>query len=166
MIMFSTPQAVADIRQRIGELQLELDAQRRAPLSDDEAAEKATAMIAAHAAGAQTDRILSHLIHASTSARIGWPVDQDGSSIEPSAFDLFCALEPKRMHELLKKLIKGSDHLRGPAQGERAERIEALTAELREAEIEEEALITQAEVSGLNVHRRPDADPAIILGEL
>lgn len=164
MIPFSEPLEVADVRARIAEIKLELQANQTAPLSDEEALVKAKAMIDAHARTAQTGLILAHLIHRDASARIGWPSDHQGVPIEPSAFDLLCALDPKRMLEMLRKQISASDHIRGPHEDERNERIRALKGDLRAAEIDEEALICAAESRGHLIHRRADADPAVILG--
>lgn len=164
MIIFTVPPEVEEVRNRILEIQAELAEIRTAPLCDVEAEEKCRAVVSSHAARAGTNRILAHLIHAEASSRIGWPTDASGSSIEPSAFDLLCAFEPKRMQDALKKLVTTSTHLRGPATSERLRRNEELNAALLEAEIEEESLIEAAEARGINVHRRRDANPAIILG--
>jgi hypothetical protein len=53
----------------------------------------------------------------------------------------------------------------GPGLGERerAVRLAELTAELRQVERAEEALVVEAEGLGLVLDRRPDADPAVVL---
>lgn len=166
MIIFSEPPEVAEIRTRIADLKLDLDTQKFAPLSDAEASKRIEQMVQVHAATAQTDRIRSHLIHPAATLRVSWPPDGQGSTVAPSAFDLMCALDPKGTTKALKDLVAAGDHKRGPGTEERRRRIAELTAELHELEVEEERLIEAAESRGHQIHRRPEASPAIILGEI
>ena len=46
---------------------------------------------------------------------------------------------------------------------ERRERVAALDSEIHELEIQEEALVSEAEEVGLEIDRRVDADPRIVL---
>lgn len=166
MITFIVPDDVRELRLRIAELHADISELQGAPLSDKEAFEKARQVVQAHAARAQTGRILQHLIHGSASALIAWPYDptsQEGTEIQPSAFDLLCAIDSKRMHELLKAQIKDSSHPRGVSKAERERRLAELQRDLRSAELDEEAAIVAAERAGAHVHRRLAADPAIIL---
>ena len=164
MITFTTTPEVLEVRARIREIKEELAANETATLCDAEAEVKIREVIATHAALAQPERILAHLIHSGAPSRIAWPADHQGNAIEPSAFDLLCAFEHKRVETALRGLVTKSSHLRGPSSDERIRRSSELRTALDEAEIEEERLIEAAEVRGINVQRRADANPAIILG--
>ena len=54
----------------------------------------------------------------------------------------------------------------GLSAAERAAKLDQLDAEIFEREVEEEKLISEAEDAGLQVDRRPDADPVAVLGLL
>jgi hypothetical protein len=162
VIAYTEPAEVVAVRAQIAELKADIDAHERVPLSDAEAHKRVDAIVATHGARVPSKQILGHLIYAGSTA-IGWPIDHDGAPIEPSAFDLACALNPERMRADLRALIAASDHSRGPANAERAKRLTKLRAELREAEIEEERLIGQFLAHGVNVHRRIDCNPEIVL---
>jgi len=164
MITFTTTPEVLEVRARIREIKEELAATESAALCDAEAEAKIREVISTHAARAQPDRILAHLIHVGSSSHVAWPADHQGNAIEPSAFDLLCAFDTKRVETALRSLVAKSPHLRGPASSERISRSSELRSALDEAEIEEERLIEAAEVRGINVQRRADANPAIILG--
>lgn len=165
MIPFVTPPEVVNIRARIAELQADLIAQERVPLNDAEAAKRADAMIAMHAARVPVKMILGHLIHDAGAPVVAWSIDHTGAAIEPTAFDLACALNPERMRADLRALIAASTHSRGPTPTERAKRVRKLRDELLSAEREEEALIAGLLTHGVNVHRRPDCDPSIVLNQ-
>lgn len=66
----------------------------------------------------------------------------------------------QRLHAEIDRL----EYRPGPPMAERPARLAALRAELRTLEVREEALICEAEESGVIIPRRPDADPAVILG--
>jgi len=163
MIAFMNPPELLSVRARIAELQADLISQERVPLSDVEAGKRADTMVSMHGARVPAKLILGHLIHESGTPAITWPIDHTGAAIEPNAFDLACALNPERMRADLRGLIAASTHPRGPTPTERVKRIKKLRAELLTAEREEEALITDLQTRGINVHRRPDCDPTIVL---
>ena len=52
----------------------------------------------------------------------------------------------------------------GMSLAARAERVREMEGEVHQLEIEEEAAVCALEARGLDVYRRPDADPAIVLG--
>lgn len=52
----------------------------------------------------------------------------------------------------------------GLSQLERLEKQQAIEAELFALEVEEESIVSALEAAHITVYRRPDADPAIILG--
>ena len=163
MIPFVTPPEVVNIRARIAELQADLISQERVPLNDTEAGKRADAMVQMHAARVPVKLILGHLIHDAGAPVVAWSIDHNGAAIEPGAFDLACALNPERMRADLRALIAASSHSRGPTPAERAKRVRKLRDELLTAEREEEALISNLLERGVNVHRRPDCDPSLVL---
>ncbi len=52
----------------------------------------------------------------------------------------------------------------GETTEQRAERVREMEGEVHQLEIEEEHMVCQLEARGIEVFRRPDADPAIVLG--
>lgn len=60
--------------------------------------------------------------------------------------------------------IKAADHSDGIAAGDRAARLSKIDTRLLGLEREEEALIVQAADHGMEIMRRPDADPRAVLG--
>lgn len=162
MITFTEPAELVALRQQIAELQTDIAAHEQVPLSDTEAHKRVDLIVATHSAKVPAKQILGHLIYNGPTS-IAWPLDHTGSAIEPSAFDLACALNPDRMRADLRALIAASDHARGPTDTERTKRLAKLRSQLRAAEIEEERLITTLSNQGVNVHRRPDCNPEIVL---
>lgn len=67
--------------------------------------------------------------------------------------------------ELVAAMTDGiDDHVTGVSIEERNERQAALTVQLFDLECDEEALIEAALAQGIEVHRRPGADPLALLG--
>lgn len=162
MITFSIPQEVVELRRQIAELKADIGAIDRVPLSDTEAHKRVDIIVATHAGRVSGRLLLGHLIHDGPTS-VQWPLDHTGATIEPSAFDLACLVDPERMRANLRALIASSTHPRGAAPGERAKRLAKLRNELRAAEIEEERLIVDFDARGVNVHRRPECEPEIVL---
>jgi hypothetical protein len=82
-------------------------------------------------------------------------IDEIGPMLAWSMGD---ALE-QRMHAEIDRL----DYCPGPPMAERPARLADLKAALRKLEQQEEKAICGAEVDGIIIPRRPDADPAVIL---
>ena len=162
MITFTEPEAIAAVRAQITELSADIAAIDRVPLSDAEANKRADIIVSTHASRVPAKLLLGHLIHDGPTA-VEWPIDHTGAHIEPSAFDLACLLNPERMRADLRALIAASTHPRGASPAERIKRLAKLRDALRAAEIEEERLIVQCHAEGVNVHRRIDCNPSIVL---
>ena len=86
----------------------------------------------------------------------GYP-NPDGATV---AARLFAALFPDKLFELLQNQIPD---LPGVTATERAAREAELQRQILQLEHEEEALITQAEASGVSVQRRSDASAYALL---
>lgn len=81
--------------------------------------------------------------------------------LKQDAQRMLCYFFGDRIKERLCAHAKSAES--GPTVAEVEERRTDLTAELRALEIEEERLIRQLEADGLEVLRRPDASPDIVL---
>jgi hypothetical protein len=75
---------------------------------------------------------------------------------------LFPDLVRQRLHDLLEEQSKTLES--GPPMPERKEKLEKLEVELYELEEQEEAWIELAEIEDVEIIRRPDIDPFIVLG--
>jgi len=80
-----------------------------------------------------------------------------------TAFELVCQLFPNQITEALEREAQSSIDPNALPLAERERVVLKLRKEYRKAELEEERLIEQLEAEGLLVHRREDADPAIVL---
>ena len=73
---------------------------------------------------------------------------------------------PEAIEEMLTKKI--DEHLNEHAprlpSAERPARLEQIQRDIRELELEEEAVIRAAEDDGIEILRRADADPLVVLG--
>jgi hypothetical protein len=164
MITFTEPAELQDLRRQIADMKAALAGIDNAPASDADALERVAAIVDQHAARGQADRLLAHALAVGTPTTMSWGWDHNGQSLQPSAFDLLCALDPERMRLALTTLVTDSKHPRGLPAAERSKRLVKLRADLRKAEVAEEAFITAAERAGAHIHRRPDVDPAIVIG--
>ncbi len=68
------------------------------------------------------------------------------------------------LRERLAAELGRLDYQPGPPAAERLALLESLEQQLRELELREEALIVQAEESGLSIDRREGCSPEIVLG--
>lgn len=89
----------------------------------------------------------------------------DASPAVAALLGLFIATNGPALRKVLAAQLADLSEIRGEAipAAERAARIEAARAELLEAELLEEAATRQIEAAGLDVARRPDADPRALL---
>jgi hypothetical protein len=93
-------------------------------------------------------------------ANIGVP-DEGGphADVGPLLAWLFKDLIAQRLREA----IASANYTPGPPMAERAPLLKALDRKLWDVELEEEHLIEQAEGQGIEIARRPDARPEVIL---
>jgi hypothetical protein len=106
---------------------------------------------------------------------IGWPIipiprttpqDLPSKLFEPvnTAALIAWALGPALIAALDREIEELSDDDKALTQEQRKERTDQILADKLATEREEESLIERAEIDGLPVHRRLDADPRAILG--
>ena len=82
-------------------------------------------------------------------------------------FQLACWLQPEGVAQRLEGSFGKFLEVYGPGLSpeERASRLATLRPHLRQLEKQEERLIGEAREAGVKIPRRPDADPAVVLGE-
>lgn len=99
--------------------------------------------------------------------------DADPGSIEgfelwqgaraPDAGPILCWLLRDTIKEKLAETIRASDYPEGIPSNQRAVAIADIERQLFQLEREEEALICEAEEAGIEIERREDCDPRIVL---
>lgn len=88
----------------------------------------------------------------------------NGSRHEDALGPLLAWLFPDVIRDKLRELVDAEyGGAAGVSEADRNKRLSAIYRELFELEVEEERAITAAEGDGVDLPRRPDADPAAIL---
>jgi hypothetical protein len=77
--------------------------------------------------------------------------------------DIACSLFPDRVFQVLAERLS-SQAAGGIEDGQRRGEIKKLREQLAKLEMSEERLVVDLEMEGVDVDRRPDADPLIVLG--
>lgn len=172
----SPQQEVEKIRAEIERARDEIGWLNDAPIPHDELKIRATEGCQAMAAKFEAQRYLGslaspgggpmnvlHMFSTSASVAVRGGLDVQPVNIDGIGPMLAWAMGDSLVQHLHAKIDR-LDYRPGPPLTERPARLAALKAELRTLEQREEALICQAEQSGVVIPRRPDADPTVILG--
>ncbi len=86
-----------------------------------------------------------------------------GDTPVEKTISLLAWLNPDMLKQKLNEAAKPFASVGGLSREQRQDRIKALESEKHDIEVAEEEMVCQLESDGLEVFRRPDADPAIIL---
>jgi hypothetical protein len=143
------------LRKRRSALKQDRKALERARVSADEAQANLEALIAAAAGRFRPPALLVGVNSPGFQAQL---YERDPGV---DAFALACALYPERVQEFLAEHMTAGEG--GVTAENRAARLAQLDAELAELERKEESAIRKLEAQGLDVDRRGDADPAVVL---
>lgn len=158
------------LRSQIAEKQTEIARIEDAPVPLAEAKRRIHELIDGEAARFNPDYRLSDLLSAAGGSSdllsvgvTAWP-DQSGTAHGNAEIGpLMAWLFGDEVKARLEQHLKQSGYEAGLTPKARAEKVGKLRDEIRALEIEEEALVVEAEEAGLEVYRRPDADPLIVL---
>ena len=160
---------IDSLRTRLVECQSEREAIETAPVPRDEAIENVRTFIHRQSERYQRTLAIGSLVGAGSrvdSMTIILPNPIEGLQREQVLGLALCRLAPKAVEETL--IAKIDEHLEqhtpGLPSAERPARVEQLQREARDLEREEEQLIRDAEDGGVEILRRSDADPLIVLG--
>lgn len=151
------------LRQKITDLQQEIEWTRNAPLPSSEAVKRIDDFIQYNQERFRPSDCLSTLL--APSGRMGdvesfKPTTSNDNDLAPMLAWLF----PDAMKSALTETLNDIGFEAGLPLSERGERVSKLEGKLLSLETEEESLIVSAESLGLPVYRRSDASPEIVLG--
>jgi hypothetical protein len=151
-------QKIDTLRSQIAKLKNELHALKYMPIHPDDVSARVAEVVKELAAGLN-ERLLGDLVCAPQAdddifSRACYVSDQPGI--------LHAWIDPAGLTKKLTTLAR--PHATGTVpMAERPQLQADLERRLFEAETAEEALVVQAEAAGLEIFRRPDIDPAIVL---
>lgn len=155
-------EAVEEVRRQIAETRHEREALATAPLTKAEAAERIQAWLDAEAKRARLDLMAGEF--AAPGRGPGHPFRVPVRAGEQRSADLgpiIAALFPDQVREALLAALP--DDAGAIAMTDRPGRLAELDARVRDLERQEETLIDEAEAAGVEITRRPDANPDAIL---
>ena len=157
------------LRTRLVECQSECEAIERAPVPRDEEIENARKFIRRQSERYERTLSISGLTRPGGqvgSMTLILPNPIEGLRREQVIELAFCKLVPAAVEEMLIAKIDQhlEQHTPGLPSAERPARLEQLHQETRAIEREEEKMIRAAEDDGVEILRRSDADPLIVLG--
>lgn len=174
---------VTRLRSEIEIVSEELAWAKDSPLPKDEAKERTTASLAAHASTFRLPvwhfaepnpdgDVLREMfvVHGATQIvrTPAGPSDEISSmslgSVSVNLTELMLGLFGDELLAKMHKQIDALDYAAGPRSKDRPAMIKKLKGTLRDLGMEEEALICHAEERGVFIPRRADADPKIVLG--
>ncbi len=158
---------IAGVREQIEALKAEQYDLQHGPLPLSDVTERINALIDGQAADFDLEYNLSALTHAGR--KLG-DADLFSVSVRPGPYEtgsgdlgpLLCALFGDAIKQRLTEFAKSLD-LDGVPLAERPKLIAKLEKEIYALEVQEEALICQAEAAGIACPRHPDCSPAVVL---
>ncbi|MDN3518315.1 hypothetical protein QWY84_11890 [Aquisalimonas lutea] len=155
-------QAVQSVREQIQTTRRERERLAEAPLTKDEVAERVDSWLTEQASRARIDLLASDF--AAPGRREGNPFrlpvrrgDQSSVDVGP----LMASLFRDQVREAILQELPEDDG--AVAMAERPGKLAELEKKIRELERHEENLIVEAEAAGVEIQRRPDASPDVIL---
>ena len=167
---------LAKLRTRIADLQQEREQLEHAPITKAEAHDRVDAYVADRAAGWRPN--FAALVNTDDRAdtfelipgrfrgdlRDGLALADDRGAVSVA----LCKFMPTLVTSELLKAVDAhiEEHGPGISTEARVHRLAAIATELDEIEVQEEQLIRTAEAQGLELSRRADASPAVVLGDL
>lgn len=164
---------VAEVREQIAAISEEIAWYQSAPLPKLEIVERAAAAVDREATKFIAEAQVGDLVHRGEVAELleltgrtevvapGSPIAGVNIKISPLLAWLFSSTIKDRLAEAIEQ--GEIDFAEGPPQAERTALIQSARARLHALGLEEEALIEQAEAVGIEIARRPDAAPDVIL---
>ena len=152
-------QALADQRSRIAELKAEIEEVERAPFDAAEAGRRVDEKVGVLATVAPDRLSLASLV-SDGEAHLSYDAHMH------DILALLAVVNPTGLAAGLRRLCAEHVQIHGPglSPATKASRIQAAKTVLSQLELEEEALIREADAAGLQFARRPDANVAGILG--
>lgn len=154
-------------REKIAGLQAERREIEAAPVPRAEAAANVCEFIALRSAQFDTSLTLSSLITSGARPeRLDMIVQTMAVSIDSIMQGLLCRTIPEAIETMLMQAVDAHfvEHPSGLSKSERPARLAELDAAILKHGQREETLIRQAETAGLEIVRRADADPLVVLG--
>lgn len=157
-----TAASVDDIRAALGAKKTEREGIAEAPPSRAELGECLDRAI--DAAGERAERIMSSRVQSSdyhTESLLTARVEGDRVNLLPT---MIAVLGVDAVRQGLSRFVERAED--GPSPAERAERLAAIDAELLDLEMAEERAVRVLETEGVEIIRRGDANPAVVLADL
>lgn len=165
---------VAEVREQIAAISEEIVFYESAPLPKSEIVERAAAAVDREAAKFIAFAQVGDLVHRGEVAGLleltgqtqviapGSPIAGINVKISPLLAWLFGSAIKDRLTAAIEQ--GEIDFAEGPPSAEKPELIRSARARLHALGVEEEGLIEQAEAVSIEIARRPDVDPAVVLG--
>lgn len=162
----STLKRLETIRQQINAKRSELHALASMPLTPPEVEARVDGLIADWAEQFDTSWLGRQIAApgplASDDDLLG--VAMAGSRVKPAP--LLATLMPAELRRLMVDAAMEHAGVASPTEAERISRQREIEQALHELEIDEERVVCQLEAAGVEVFRRPDADPSVILSTI
>lgn len=161
------------IRERISRLRAEREETLHGPLPKAEAIEKMEAAVNRLAAGHEERYAVSECVFGGRDPvggvrtffeAMGNVDPHAGKRVKTDMAPLLATLFGEQVKRHLRQRIEAAGHPEGPPAKDRNALAEGMDKQIRGAEIEEETMILQAEEAGIEILRREDCNPAIVLG--
>lgn len=156
----STTGDLAKLRNQITELKQQRDHVASGRLTKAETIQRLAEFVDNEAAGFDARHRFANA--ASTSGAT--PIDITGFQVwKGDAGPLLCWLLGDAIKHRLAELVEESNLPEGLPADKRPAAIKELEARINALEVEEEAIITDAEAAGMDIPRREDCDPRVVL---
>jgi hypothetical protein len=150
--------AIEATRKDVSSLQGQLQVVRAAPLPLDDQRQAVAAYV--ERLGRQAQPAVS--VVQNGTLRVGF---RDVLVEAEQTLALLAWIDPEKVRDALTGLLEGAPRVVGAmGASEKQQRLAELEAKLLELERAEEALVEQANKSGIDILRRPDASPPCVLG--